>query len=169
MKILFKNTTKYNKENRDNFMNFHLNKYGKKELIRAILILIAITYIVIFNIINFNWKLLLILVLIGILLYFINKQLQMKIKEKNKKQKNKEYTFFFYERYIKIRFRRQFERMNYFELKKIYETDENFFLYVDEKNSLILDKDGFSIGTAKEFSDFIKRKCPFKYSNQENK
>lgn len=59
--------------------------------------------------------------------------------------------------------------MNYFEFKKIFETDENFFLYTDEKHSLILDKDGFEIGTAKGFSEFIKRKCPFKYSNKENK
>ena len=169
MKILFKNTTKYDKENRDNFTNFHQDKYGKREFIKGILVLIAVLYILIFNIMHFNWKFLLILFPIGIALYFINKYVVEQKKEKNKKQKNKEFTFFFYERYVKIKFKRQFERMNYFEFKKIFETDENFFLYTDEKHSLILDKDGFSIGTSKGFSEFIKRKCPFKYKNEENK
>lgn len=73
MKILFKNTTKYDKENRDNFTNFHQNKYGKRELIGAILMAIAIMYILIFNIINSNWKFLLILIPIVIAFYFINK------------------------------------------------------------------------------------------------
>ena len=91
-----------------------------------------------------------------------------KKKEKKKKQKNKEFTFFFYEKYIKIKCKRQFERMHYFEIKKIFETEENFFLYLDKKHSLILDKDGFDVGTSEGFSEFIKRRCPFKYSNQEN-
>ena len=56
--------------------------------------------------------------------------------------------------------------MLYFQIKKIFETEENFFLYTDDKHSLILDKDGFEIGSAKEFSKFIKKKCPFKYNNE---
>lgn len=169
MKILFKNTTKYDKENRENFVNFHQNKYGKKELIKAILIAIAVLYILIFNIIRFNWKFILILVPTGFVIYLINKYTVSKRKEKNKKQKNKEFTFYFYERHIKIKCKRQFERMTYFEIKKIFETYENFFLYTDDKHSLILDKEGFEIGNSEEFAEFIKRKCPFKYSNKGNK
>ena len=169
MKILFKNTTKYDKENRENFTNFHKDKYGRKELIRGALIAICILYILMFNIINFNWKFIILLIPIVTLIYFINKYAANKKKEKNKKQKNKEFTFFFYERYIKIKCKRQFERMNYFEIKKIFETDENFFLYTDYTRSLILDKDGFEVGNSKDFVEFIKRKCPFKYSNKESK
>jgi len=168
MKILFKNTTKYDKENRENLLNFHLKKYGKKELRNTLLLGIAILYIVICNIINVNWYFLIILLPIGLLAYYINNKIVEKRKEKSKKQKNKEFTFFFYERYIKIKFKRQFERMAYFEIKKVFETEENFFLYTDD-TQLILDKDGFSIGTAKEFTEFMKRKCPFRYSNKENK
>ena len=169
MKILFKNTTKYDKENRENFTNFHQNKYGTKELIKGILIVTAIAYILIFNLMNLNWKSLLIFIPICILIYFINRYAVNKKKEKNKKQRNKEFTFYFYERHIKIKCKRQFERMAYFEIKKIFETDENFFLYLDDKHSLILDKEGFEIGDSKGFVEFIKRKCPFKYSNKENK
>lgn len=169
MKILFKNTTKYDKENRENFTNFHQNKYGRKELMAAILMTIAIMYILIFNIINLNWKFILLLIPIGTLIYFINKYATNKKKEKNKKQKNKEFTFYFYERHIKIKCKRQFERMTYFEIKKVFETDENFFLYTDDTHSLILDKDGFEIGTSKGFVEFIKKKCPLRYKRQENK
>lgn len=169
MKILFKNTTKYDKENRENFVNFHKHKYGTKELINGILIMVAISYIIIFNLMNINWYSLLIFIPVGLLIYFIYKYSTKKKKEKKKKQKNKEFTFFFYERHIKIKCKRQFDRLSYFEIKKIFETDENFFLYTDDTHSLILDKDGFEIGNEKDFAEFIKRKCPFKYRNQEEK
>ena len=165
MKILFKNTTKYDKENTDNFLNFHKEKYGKKELIRSIVFLILALYIVIYNVISKNWYMLVGIVIVCNFMYLIS----TKKEKKNKKQKDKEFTFFFYERYIKIKYKRQFERMTYFELRKIFETDKNFFLYLGEKNSLILDKKGFTIGNSKDFSEFIKRKCKFKYSNKENK
>lgn len=169
MKILFKNTTKYDKENRENFVNFHKHKYGTKELINGILLVAAISYIIIFNLMNINWYSLLIFVPLCILIYFINKYVTKKNKQKKNKQKNKEFSFFFYERHMKIKCKRQFERMTYFEIKKIFETDENFFLYTDDTHSLILDKDGFEIGNEKDFAEFIKRKCPFKYRNQEEK
>ena len=169
MKILFKNTTKYDKENRENFINFHKNKYGTKELIKAILISIPISYIIIFNVINMGWYSLLILIPLGILVYYIYKYAEKKKKSKKKKQKNKDFTFFFYERHIKIKCKRQFERMTYFEIKKVFETDENFFLYTDDKKSMILDKEGFEIGTSKGFAEFIKKKCPLRYRKEESK
>ena len=169
MKILFKNTTKYDKENRDNFLNFHKEKFGTRELIKIILISIPISYILIYNMINIRWYCLLTLVPFAFLFYFCKKHMYKKNKEKKAKQKNKEFTFYFYERYIKIKAKRQFQRMTYFEIKKVYETEENFFLYLDEKHSLILDKEGFEIGTPKKFVEFIKRKCPFKYRNEEEK
>lgn len=162
MKVLFKNTTKYNKENCDNFVNFHNNKYGKKELVKRILMGVCIIYLIICNMIFGNWYLLFGILSICLVIYYIAK---IKRNKKKEKQKNKEFTFFFYEKHIKIKYKRQFERMYYFEIKKIFETSKNFFLYTDEKHSLILDKEGFSIGTVKEFSEFIKKKCPFKYKH----
>lgn len=167
MKILFKNITKYDKENRNNFKMFHAEKYGVRDLLKFIIIAICIIYIFIFNLISKNWPLILGIILLGVLLYFMN---TIKLSETQKtKKKIKQYTFYFYEKYIKIKYKRQFERMRYFEIKKIFETEENFFLYTDENHSLILDKEGFEIGTPKEFVGFIKRKCPFKYSNEKNK
>ena len=164
MKVLFKNTTKYSKENCNNFINFHTNRYWKKELIKYILIFLIFVYIFITNIIYKNWYFLLDLILIGTLIYFTSKQNQEKKRKERKKVK--EYTFFFYKRYIKIKYRREYDRILYFNIKKIFETEKNFFLYTDDTHSLILDKDGFVVGNEKDFSEFIKKKCPFKYSNQ---
>lgn len=163
MKILFKNTTKYTKENCDNFEEFHSNKFGKKELLKFILYAICILYILIFNLILKNWLFVLGAIIIGASLYFIEK---CKI-QKNEKKSNKvkEFTFYFYEKHIKIKYRRDFERLKYFQLYKIFETDEYFFLYLDEKRSLILSKEGFEVGTPRGFSKFIRNKCPLKYRN----
>lgn len=164
MKILFKNITKYNKENCDNFINFHADKYGKKELLKYLLMFIVFLYMLILNIIYKNWYFILALIAILILAYFINNRKQAK--KQKKKKRVQEYTFYFYERYIKIKYKRQFDRILYLQIKKIFETDKNFFLYTDDKHSLILDKEGFTIGNSKQFSKFIKKKCPFKYSNE---
>ena len=164
MRVLFKNTTKYNKENCNNFINFHTNKYGKREIIKYILMFLVFIYIFIFNIIYKNWYFFLTVAIVIFIIYLVNKRKNTK---KNKARKRiKQYTFYFYDRHIKIRYRRQFDRMLYFQIKKIFETEDNFFLYTDDKHSLILDKDGFEIGSAEEFSKFIKKKCPFKYNNE---
>lgn len=167
MKIIFKNITKYNKENCNNFIGFHANKYGKKEVMRYILGFVCFLYIFICNIIYKNWYILLILILVGGLLYFIHKQ--QAVKNQKEKKRIKEYTFCFYEMYIKVKYRKEFNRIPYFKIKKIFETDNNFFLYTDDTHSLILDKEGFVIGNPKEFSEFIKKKCPFKYRSEMRK
>lgn len=161
MKILFKNTTKYTKENCNNFLEFNTNKYGKKELLKMILFGICILYILIFNIVYKNWLLVLGTILLSGMIYLIEKK--KSVKQQRNKNKEKEFTFYFYEKHIKIKYRREFERLKYFQFHKIFETDEFFFLYLDDKKSLILSKNGFEIGNPKEFSKFIKNKCPFKY------
>ena len=164
MKILFKNTTKYTKENCNNFIEFHTNKYGKAELTKIIIAIVVVLYLIIVNIIHRNWVFIISALILGIILYFYYNKKSEKIRKS--RNKVKEYTFYFYERYIKIRCKRRFERVTYFKIHKVFETDEYFFLYLDEKSSLILSKDGFEIGTPREFSRFIRKKCPFKYNEQ---
>lgn len=168
MKILFKNNTKYTREKYNDFIEFHKNKYGKKVIANILIISICILYILIFNIINKNWLLILSVLIIGIILYIANNLKTTKETSKNKKMinKQKEFTFFFYKNYIKIRCGRKFDRLKYFELYKVFETKEYFFLYTDETHSLIISKDGFEIGTAKGFSEFIKKKCLLKYKKE---
>lgn len=169
MKVLFKNTTKYDKENCNNFIRFHNNKYGVKELIKVILIILFFIYVIIFNLVYKNWASVILILAIGVLLYFVEKYKNKKQNNNKNKVQIKEFTFYFYEKYLKIKYKRQFERVRYFEIKKVFETKDNFFLYMDEKSSLIIDKDKFEIGTSKEFSQFIRRKCPLRYSREEEK
>lgn len=164
MKILFKNTTKYTEENCNNFIEFHSNKYGKKELLKMIVFGICIIYMVVFNIIYKNWLLIFGAIAILAILYLV--RIRKSEKKRKRTKKLKEFTFCFYENYIKIKCKRQFERLTYFSLHKVFETDKYFFLYLDEKSSLILSKEGFEIGTARGFSKFIKSKCPLKYTNE---
>lgn len=165
MKILFKNTTKYDKENCGNFIEFHSKKFGKKEKLKMVLVCILILYMLVFNVIYKNWGLILGTIMIAFIIYLIEKNKAEK--KANKREDIKEFTFYFCEKHIKIKYKRQFERLKYFQIHKIYETDEYFFLYLNETSSLILNKAGFEVGTPKKFAKFIKSKCPFKYRTEE--
>ncbi len=171
MKILFKNNTKYTKDRYNDFIEFHKNKFGLKTILKALIILICAIYILIFNIISKNWLVILSVAVICLILYMVNNFKLTKEKSNNNKmyKKQNEFAFFFYEKYIKIKCGRKFERLKYFELHRIFETKDYFFLYTDETHSLILDKNGFEIGTARGFQKFIKRKCPLKYKLEKEK
>ncbi len=168
MKILFKNNTKYTKENYNAFIEFHRNKYGKKALIKLGIIAIYILYIIIFNIIYKNWKIIIVLFIMGIITYLLNNFKIQRQSTNNKKiiKVQKNFTFYFYEKHIKIKCGRKFDRLRYFEIHRAFETQEYFFLYTDEEHSLIISKDGFEIGNAKDFANFIKKKCLLKYKKE---
>ncbi len=162
MKILFSNTTKYTKKVYFDFLEFHNKKFGKKYWFNTALVLIVILYILIINIVYFNWRLMILLLIIGIffVIYRIKSQENI-IKKELKKEpiaKEKEFKFVFYEKYFKIRDKLQSETIKYYKIKRIYETENFFYLYIDKMHSFILSKDGFSQGNTEDFYRFIKRK-----------
>lgn len=165
MKILFKNITEYNRDNYNQFIKFHQEKFGTKTLIKFGIIGLCLIYILIANLINKNWRFVGIFFLIGVVVYGLSKLIITTQTQENKNniKNKKKFTFFFYENYIKVKCGRKFRRIMYFELYKIFQTNEHFFLYTDEDHSLILSKDGFEIGTPKSFDMFIRKKCPLKY------
>lgn len=169
MKILFKNNTNYTKENYNAFIEFHKNKYGIKTLLKLAVIILCVCYIMIINIINRNYKALLAIVLIVLFLYLYNKISAQRENNNNKKNNRRKFSFYFYERYIKIKCGKKFDRIIYLNIHKVFETDKYFFLYTDENHSLILNKEGFEIGTPEEFSKFIKKKCPLKFKKEKSK
>lgn len=77
--------------------------------------------------------------------------------------REKSFTFSFYHKYFKVYSKGVYSIVYYKNLYKIFETDTFFYLYLDSRHSLILDKSGFTKGTPTEFKDFIKKKCPLKY------
>ena len=81
----------------------------------------------------------------------------------DKIQKEEKFTFIFYENNFKIRAKLQTSIMKYSDLYKIFETPTFFYLYTDKTHSMLLKKDSFSIGSANEFSNFIRKKCWYKF------
>lgn len=81
----------------------------------------------------------------------------------NKITKEQTFTFSFYSKYFKIYTKKEYSIIHYRELYKIFETENFFYLYLDHRHSLLLDKAGFKKGTSIEFREFIKNTYPFKY------
>ena len=49
--------------------------------------------------------------------------------------------------------------VKYLNLRKVFETKDFFYLYLDKTHAFIINKKNFSIGTSLDFSRFIKKKC----------
>jgi len=166
MKPLFKNTTIYNSENYNQFIEFHGKKFSFSYNTYNIIMIILLVYCVILNIIDKNFMLvLLFLGLLGLLTFFrIYWPLRTyeKNKEKYAEDNESSYTFAFYKFYFTL----EKKTFYYFNLYKVFETEDYFYLYINDENAILVSKTGFDIGTAEEFSTFIKKKCLLKYSKQ---
>lgn len=166
--LLFKNTTQYSKKVYDQFTRFHNEKFSLSYHLFTIFILILLIYCLIMTIKNkiAFLAILFTLVLIGFVGYRVFNPMFFYKKEVNKKAiaKEKIFRFYFYDKYFKIRDNLNYDKVHYFRLYKVFETKNFFYLYFDKKYSFIVDKTGFTQGTAEEFSKFIKNKMWLKYS-----
>ena len=164
--ILFKNVTRYNTKNYNQFIEFHNKKYSFSNNLYTIIMSLLLFYCVILNIKQKNIPLILLFVvlLIGFLLW----KIYIPMKRHQKAQKNlanfKEtgFTFSFYDLYFLL----DKKTIYYFKLYRVFETKDYFYLYIDPDYAMLVSKKGFEIGTAEEFSTFIKKKCLFKYREQ---
>lgn len=167
MKPLFKNTTKYTEKNYQKFVNFHNKKYNFTYLLYTFIMSLLILYCVILNIIqkNFLFVLIFIIALAGFLFcrLYLPSFRYKKVCETYKNVKETKYTFIFYKNFFTI----GKDRFYYFKLYKVFETKDHFYLYVDEDNAALVNKNSFTLGNAVDFSNFIKKKCLFKYSKQD--
>jgi Ca2+/Na+ antiporter len=166
MKVLYKNTTKYTKEVYEKFLKFHQKKYGLKYKVVTLIVILLLIFCMG---INFKYGNLLIGLLflvgcIGFLIYRYYEPIKKITKErKSDKIKNeREFTFSFYEHYMKASGNKLNEKIKYWNLKKVFEDKDFFYLYLDEEHAFVLKKDGFSIGQYKDFLPFIKKKIIFK-------
>lgn len=166
MKPLFKNVTTYTPKNYNKFINFHSNKYSRSYFAYTLLFAIMIIYCLIVNIIHKNVLLVFMFILILIVFLICRTYIPAYRYNKNKKKctngKNMTFSFAFYKYYYTV----NKHRFYYFKLHKIFETEEFFYLYVDNENASLLEKSGFVIGSSEQFSEFIKKKCMLKYSKE---
>ena len=166
MKPLFKNITKYNSNNYKEFTEFHTNKYSFSQNAYTIIMSILLIYCIFINIKSKD--ILSILLFIGILILFLGWRLYLpykrnqKFKEEYKGNKERGFIFSFYKQYFTL----NKNTIYYFKLYRVFETKDYFYLYIDEDNAALVSKKGFEIGTAEDFSNFIKKKCFFKFRNE---
>ena len=168
-KLLFKNSTKYSKKLYDEFTQFHNKKFSLFYDLFTIFILILMLYCLIMAISN-KIVFLSIIFIIALLVFsgyrFLG-PISLYKKESTKKSitKEKTFKFYFYDKYFKIRDNLDYDKISYFKLYKVFETENYFYLYFNKKYSFIIDKTCFTHGTAEDFSKFIKDKMWIKYSN----
>lgn len=167
LKILFKNTTKYSKSIYTKFLQFHKKQYGLKYSLYTALISFLLLFCIIVQLKVHNIAL--IVVFCTIIVCFFLWRYVRPITEVNKEfqsqkiQSEEEFTFIFYEKCIKILGKSKAYSLKYYQLYKIFETDSFFYLYIDSKHSLLLDKHSFLIGSSNDFSNFIHKKCWYKF------
>ncbi len=169
LKILFKNITKYDKEIYTDFLKFHQKVFGLKYSLYTAFVIGLLLILVAMQIRNHNMNLAIILcsIITGFFLWRYLHPASEVAKEVNsaKIQNEKEFTFTWYEKKIKIRENDKLETymIKYNELYKVYETEEFFYLYTDNRHALLINTNSFIIGNSEDFSEFIKKKCKFKY------
>ena len=164
MKPLFKNITIYNSKIYNQFVKFHAKKFSFSYNMYTLIMIILLMYCIILNIIEMNLAFtLLFLAMLSFLLFF-RMYLPIKRHQETRKKysKNKQSSFEF--SFYKLFFTVDKNVFYYFKLYKVFETKDYFYLYIDDTNAVLVSKNGFKKGTAKEFSDFIKKKCLLKYS-----
>ena len=164
--ILFKNVTKYNTKNYNEFIEFHSKKYSFSNNFYTIIMTILLIYCVILNIKQKSIPL--IFLFLGLLIGFLLLKIYLPMKRYQKTQKNLAktqetgFTFSFYEWYFLL----DKKPIYYFKLYRVFETKDYFYLYINPAYAMLVSKKGFKIGTAEEFSKFIKKKCFLKYRKQ---
>ena len=164
--ILFKNVTKYNNKNYHQFIEFHNKKYSLSNNFYTIIMTILLIYCIILNIKQKSIPL--ILLFVALLVGFLLWKIYFPMKRYQKTQKNlantKEtgFTFSFYDLYFLL----DKKTIYYFKLYRVFETKDYFYLYINPDYAMLVSKNGFKIGTAEDFSKFIKKKCFFKYRKQ---
>ena len=162
MNILFKNKTTYNIKEYKKFVEFHNHKYGFKYNAYTIFMFFLFIFCMIlqFKYGNIGYGLLFaclgfIFILFRIFypLLFIKKEASS-----NKVQKELTNTYFFYNNYMEIKNIHGTIKLNYYKLYKAFESEDNFYLYVNKNYSYVVSKKGFTIGNPDDFYKFIKRK-----------
>lgn len=173
MKLLFKNTTTYSKHIYDDFLNFHSKKFALKYHIVSFAISMLIIFLIMLYIQNHYYGLAIIFCacLTSFILYRYFHPIEEVTQEyhSNKITQKQSFTFCFYKNYFKIYTKKEYSIVHYRKIYKIFETDTFFYIYLDRRHSLLMDKSGFKKGTPLAFRTFIKKKCPFKYKLDKTK
>lgn len=166
MKVLYKNKTKYTKETYAKYLQFHQKEFGNRYTFNTIITILLLCFCIITNLQYYNKPLAFILLIVLLIFcsyrFFHPIKLVKKELKTEKFEKEKEFTFKFYEKFFTISDTKNLEKIRYWQLHKIYETEAFFYIYIDKSHAFLLDKSTFTKGNVSEFLKFIKRKTWFK-------
>ena len=170
MEVLFKNVTKYDKEEMDRFQKFHKKINEKRYKFMIIFSIIAFIIFFIINIICKNYIGVFGIIVFAIILYgYYFKKVPKDKEENNAKQVDIEYIFEFKDKLVEIKATGVDNKIPYRKFYRIYETKNNFYLYLDKEYAILVNKNGFTKGTVEDFKKFIKNKFKFKYKVKNGK
>ena len=168
LKILFKNTTQYTKKVYDKFLEFHRKKYRIPYIAFNVIIIACILFCLILQIQyhNFNVAILICVILTVFVLWrYLHPIFEIEKEYKSDKiKKEKVFTFKFYDNYMTCEDLKHISKYKYYRLRKIFETDDFFYIYLNKSHAFLLDKSSFSNNCSSDFSIFIKKKCLMRYS-----
>lgn len=170
MKVLFKNHTQYTHEVYNDFLNFHSDKYHFRYQLYTFVVCLAFIFCLALQAYYRHYAVALLfgIGLIAFLLWRIIHPVQevKKEMESEKIQKEEKFTFRFFNKHIEVSNRKEYSKISYWKIKKVFETSQYFYLYIDKTHSFLLQKSGFCIGSSEEFTKFIRHKCIFRYHLQ---
>ena len=164
MEILFENKTAYTKDLYDKYIKFHSRKYGVQELIVYAFFAFLVIMLIIRSIKDFGWKALAIWGAVAVIIYICRKRI-FKSREQYKKiamRRVEKAVYKFYDRYFESTYQGVTTKISYFEIKKVFELSDRYYLYLDKSHACVLLKDSFTKGKEEAFKDFLDTKGLFK-------
>lgn len=167
MKPLFENQTTLSKNVYIELLNFQQRKFGLQYIaytaIFALLFILLISFL--FANHYFAHGLIIFIIFSCFLAYQFIQPTQKNTKEfhSDKVQHNLVNTYSFYEKYFVVKNRMGNDKISYYKLYRVFETENYFYFYLDKTNILVLEKSGFLLGTIQDFEKFMKRKMWFRF------
>lgn len=164
MESLFENITEYSKDLYDKYIKFHSRKYGVQELIFYIFALVLLVILTIRGVQTLKWKMIVIWIAVFAIIY-INRKRVFKSKEQYKtivRKRADRVKYIFYDKYFETLYQGEVSKVSYFEIKKVFELSDRYYLYLDKSHACIILKYGFTKGEEEEFRAFLDTKGLFR-------
>lgn len=166
-KKLFENKTTYTTNDYVLFLKFHNKRFNFSYSLYTIFwsFLFLLCIILSFNSgARLQGVVITIILLCFIIYRFVRPKMVVENELKGDKfSGNNTNIFSFYDKDFEVYNKNGKFRYKYFMLNQVFETQDFFYLYATKENAFLVSKNAFSLGTAKDFSVFLKVKCKSKY------
>lgn len=170
MKEEIKNTTTLTEEEIIRFQTFHMNVAHRGTLIFNILLCVILfimgAVILIKDHNNWGYAYFLLGVIYLVYRLMMPKQTAKLMIARDPNVLNLTNTYVFGKKDITVSGNDFSSKVTYDKVYRIYETNQNFYLYMDRNQAYILAKDGFEQGKVEELTKFLKQKLQKKFKDK---